>query len=124
MYVLPELQVGLMYVLPALMCVLPILMYVLPALHVLPALLQDGLIEWNTFFLIARRQLPRFYRPFNTLYWATFYPMRLILFPLLLPLFYREMQARRPAAQLAAGVQALVHAGGRAGMCRHDCMCA
>lgn len=53
---------------------------------------MDGLIEWNTFFLIARRQFPRCYRAFNFLYWATFYPMRLALFPLLLPLFWREMQ--------------------------------
>lgn len=53
---------------------------------------MDGLIEWNTFFLIARRQFPNQYRLFNYLYWATFYPMRLVLFPVLLPLFYKEMQ--------------------------------
>jgi hypothetical protein len=29
--------------------------------------LQDGLIEWNTLFLIARRQFPRFYRQLNFL---------------------------------------------------------
>ncbi|PRW45451.1 GTP-binding chloroplastic [Chlorella sorokiniana] len=51
----------------------------------------DGLIEWNTLFLIARRQFPRFYRQLNFLYWATFYPMRLVLFPVLLPFFWREM---------------------------------
>lgn len=53
---------------------------------------MDGLIEWNTFFLIARRQFPRYYRTFNSMYWATFYPLRLVLFPLLLPLFWNEMQ--------------------------------
>jgi hypothetical protein len=35
-----------------------------------PPPLQDGLIEWNTFFLIARRQFPRHYRLFNILYWV------------------------------------------------------
>lgn len=51
----------------------------------------DGLIEWNTLFLIARRQFPRYYSALNWLYWATFYPMRLVLFPVLLPFFWREM---------------------------------
>ena len=54
--------------------------------------LQDGLIEWNTFFLVARRQFPSRFRLFNRLYWGTFYPMRLVLFPVLLPLFWQEMQ--------------------------------
>ena len=37
-------------------------------------------------------QWPRYYRVFNSLYWATFHPLRLILFPVLVPLFYWEMQ--------------------------------
>lgn len=86
--------------------------------------MQDGLIEWNTLFLIARRQFPRYYQQLNWLCelgwaelgldwawlarqpdaqlcalrfqcspadWATFYPMRLVLFPVLLPFFWREM---------------------------------
>ena len=64
-------------------------------------LLQDGLIEWNTFFLVARRQFPSRFRLFNRLYWGTFYPMRLVLFPVLLPLFWQEMQ-------VGAGGRALV----------------
>lgn len=53
---------------------------------------QDGLVEINTYFLIARRAVPRFYRAFNSLYWATFYPIRVVLFPALLPWFYLEMK--------------------------------
>ena len=50
-----------------------------------------GTVELNTFFLIARRQ----WRPVRTLaswlYWGTFIPMRLLLYPYLLAVFYREM---------------------------------
>lgn len=55
----------------------------------------DGLVEWNTLFLIARRQCStnsRAFRLFNAAYWVSFYPVRVLLFPALLPLFWREMQ--------------------------------
>ncbi|PSC73950.1 GTP-binding chloroplastic [Micractinium conductrix] len=52
---------------------------------------MDGLVEWNTLLLIARRQFPRWYRPLNAVYWVTFYPVRVVLFPALMPLFWREL---------------------------------
>lgn len=36
--------------------------------------------------------------------WATFYPMRLVLFPVLLPFFWREMTVRGPCRDCCAGV--------------------
>ena len=53
----------------------------------------DGICEINTFFLIARRQWKSVRKPFSFLYWATFFPMRIFLYPYMLVLFYREMQA-------------------------------
>lgn len=52
----------------------------------------DGLVEINTFFLIARRQLRTGRQLFRCLYWATFLPLRLALYPYLLVQFYRVMQ--------------------------------
>lgn len=54
----------------------------------------DGIVELNTMFLIARRQLP--WRPARKLcswlYWGSFLPMRCILYPVMVPVFLREMQ--------------------------------
>jgi hypothetical protein len=36
----------------------------------------DGLTEINTFFLIARRQVPEHFRLLNGIYWVTFFPFR------------------------------------------------
>lgn len=52
----------------------------------------DGICEINTFFLIARRQWKSVRRPFTILYWATFFPMRIFLYPYMLIVFYKEMQ--------------------------------
>ncbi|KAI7844909.1 hypothetical protein COHA_001557 [Chlorella ohadii] len=54
----------------------------------------DGIVELNTMFLIARRQLPwRAARKMcSWLYWGTFIPMRCILYPVMVPVFLREMQ--------------------------------
>lgn len=54
----------------------------------------DGIVELNTMFLIARRQLPwRAARQLcSWLYWGTFIPMRCILYPIMVPVFLREMQ--------------------------------
>lgn len=54
--------------------------------------MQDGICEINTFFLIARRQWRSVREPFSFLYWATFFPMRIFLYPLMLVYFYQEMQ--------------------------------
>jgi len=54
---------------------------------------QDGLCEINTFFLIARRQWKSVRKPLSALYWATFFPLRIFLYPYMLVQFYREMQA-------------------------------
>ncbi|EFN53634.1 expressed protein [Chlorella variabilis] len=59
----------------------------------------DGLVELNTFFLIARRQFrSRTTRKvFSWLYWASFLSMRMVLYPLMVPLFWREMQMTEEA---------------------------
>jgi hypothetical protein len=41
----------------------------------------DGLTEINTFFLVARRQLPEQFQLLNALYWITFIPFRCALLP-------------------------------------------
>lgn len=52
----------------------------------------DGLVELNTLCLIARRQL-RFGRGVTgPLYWASFFPLRMGLYPYLLLRFWQEMQ--------------------------------
>lgn len=59
----------------------------------------DGLVELNTFMLIARRQLsgwPRLRKTFNRLYWATFFPLRFMLCPYLIFHFW-FMLAHLPA---------------------------
>eukprot|EP00884_Botryococcus_braunii_P020500 jgi/Botrbrau1/7133/Bobra.0143s0013.1 len=48
----------------------------------------DGLTEINTFFLVARRQLPEHFRLLNALYWITFIPFRCIMYPGLLVKFW------------------------------------
>lgn len=52
----------------------------------------DGLCEINTFFLIARRQWKPLRRPLSVLYWATFFPLRIFLYPFMLLRFYQQMQ--------------------------------
>jgi hypothetical protein len=52
----------------------------------------DGLVEINTLFLIARRQLRTGRQLFGWLYWATFFPLRMAMYPYLLVQFYRVMQ--------------------------------
>lgn len=58
--------------------------------------------ELNTFFLIARRQWKGLRLPFSILYWATFFPLRIFLYPYMLVLFYRELQARRGVPERVA----------------------
>ncbi|KAI3425329.1 hypothetical protein D9Q98_009093 [Chlorella vulgaris] len=60
----------------------------------------DGLVELNTFFLIARRQWhSRAARKlFSWLYWSSFLTMRMVLYPLMVPIFLREMRAVEKAA--------------------------
>lgn len=53
----------------------------------------DGICEINTFFLIARRQWKSVRGPFSFLYWATFFPLRIVLYPLMLVYFYHEMKS-------------------------------
>ncbi|KAK9826081.1 hypothetical protein WJX81_000287 [Elliptochloris bilobata] len=48
----------------------------------------DGITELNTFFLIARRQWHSQRNLMHWLYWATFVPMRLVLYPALLVKFW------------------------------------
>ena len=52
---------------------------------------------------MARRQFPSRFPLFNRLYWGTFYPMRLVLFPVLLPLFWKEMQVGADGCVVGAG---------------------
>ncbi|KAI8105552.1 hypothetical protein M9434_000137 [Picochlorum sp. BPE23] len=52
----------------------------------------DGLCEINTFFLIARRQFKPYRNILGIMYWATFIPMRTILYPIMLVEFYYRMQ--------------------------------
>lgn len=51
----------------------------------------DGICEINTFFLIARRQWRSLGKPFTILYWITFFPMRIFLYPYALIKFWEEM---------------------------------
>ena len=48
----------------------------------------DGIVEINTFFLIARRQWKAQRKLLNYFYWATFLPMRAVLYPYLLFRFW------------------------------------
>lgn len=52
----------------------------------------DGICEINTFFLIARRQWKSYRRPLSFLYWATFFPLRIFLYPYMLIVFYTSMK--------------------------------
>ncbi|KAL4438481.1 hypothetical protein ABPG77_000129 [Micractinium sp. CCAP 211/92] len=55
----------------------------------------DGLVELNTFFLIARRQWKPLRKFFSLAYWGSFVPMRLVVYPALIPIFLSEMRAAR-----------------------------
>lgn len=48
----------------------------------------DGLTELNTWFMIVRRTWGRHRELMNNLYWLTFIPQRLIMYPALLVLFW------------------------------------
>lgn len=52
----------------------------------------DGIVEINTFFLIARRQWKAQRKFMNYCYWATFLPMRLVLYPYLLFRFWFALE--------------------------------
>jgi hypothetical protein len=57
----------------------------------------DGICEINTFFLIARRQWKTLRRPLSFLYWATFFPLRIFLYPYMLTVFYSSMKQHNHA---------------------------
>lgn len=44
----------------------------------------EGLCEYNTFFLIARRQFKSASKIMNILFWATFIPTRILVFPIVM----------------------------------------
>lgn len=72
---------------------------------------QDGLCELNTFFLIARRQWKSQRTLFSAIYWATFFPMRIFLYPYMLVYFYRELtqpQYSRLSLVLCCGAQVVL----------------
>ena len=48
----------------------------------------DGLTELNTWFMIVRRQWGRHRQLMNRLYWLTFIPQRLVMYPALLVKFW------------------------------------
>lgn len=52
----------------------------------------DGLAEVNTYFLIARRQYKQWATVCDVLYWATFVPFRIVLYPALLWPFWQSLQ--------------------------------
>lgn len=52
----------------------------------------DGLAEVNTYFLIARRQYKQWATVCDVLYWVTFVPFRIILYPALLWPFWQSLQ--------------------------------
>ncbi|KAL4431312.1 hypothetical protein ABPG75_006568 [Micractinium tetrahymenae] len=64
-----------------------------PHLHTYTCI--DGLVELNTFFLIARRQCHSLRKFFSLAYWGSFVPMRLVVYPALVPVFLSEMRAAR-----------------------------
>jgi hypothetical protein len=65
-----------------LLCLFPLLR---PEVAIFACL--DGLTEINTFFLIARRQWKSQRVVLTAMYWSTFIPIRLMLFPYLLVVF-------------------------------------
>ena len=72
---------------------------------------QDGLCELNTFFLIARRQWKSQRTLFSAIYWASFFPMRIFLYPYMLVYFYRELtqpQYSRLSLVLCCGAQVVL----------------
>lgn len=52
----------------------------------------DGLAEVNTYFLIARRQYKQWATVCDVLYWATFVPFRIVLYPALLWPFWQSLK--------------------------------
>lgn len=58
----------------------------------------DGLVELNTFFLIARRQWRTQRKLFSWLYWGSFFPLRMLLYPAMVPVFLHEMRAVEAAS--------------------------
>lgn len=54
----------------------------------------DGLCEINTFFLIGRRHFKSYRNMMDRLYWGTFIPSRIIIYPIMLYEFYNVWQVR------------------------------
>lgn len=48
----------------------------------------DAIVEINTFFLIARRQFQSQRALMHWAYWITFFPLRMVLYPYLVPQMY------------------------------------
>ena len=57
----------------------------------------DGLTEINTFFMVLRRQSSFARATMHKLYWATYVPLRLLMYPALVPVFW-QVRASQPAA--------------------------
>lgn len=57
--------------------------------------MQDGICEINTFFLIAKRQFKKYSSPLTWMYWTTFIPSRIIIYPILLVKFNEIMKEYR-----------------------------
>lgn len=69
----------------------------------------DGLAEVNTYFLIARRQYKQWATVCDVLYWATFVPFRIVLYPALLWPFWQSLQSHSPLNKvLCLGAQFLL----------------
>lgn len=69
----------------------------------------DGMVELNTFFLIARRQWPSWASLHTTLYWCSFVPMRMVLYPYLLLPFSHALASHPLLERVAClGAQALL----------------
>mmetsp|Transcript_6566 Transcript_6566/g.18317 ORF Transcript_6566/g.18317 Transcript_6566/m.18317 type:complete len:199 (-) Transcript_6566:322-918(-) len=49
----------------------------------------DGLVELNTFFLIARRQVKEWRTVMSRLFWVTFWPTRFVIHPYLITQFWQ-----------------------------------
>ena len=49
----------------------------------------DGLTEINTFFMVLRRQSSFARATMHKLYWATYVPLRLVMYPGLVPVFWQ-----------------------------------
>ena len=48
----------------------------------------DAIVEINTFFMIARRQFPAQRKVLHWVYWVSFFPLRMVLYPYLVVHLY------------------------------------